>query len=126
MSKKVFHDVTLTCVFQNANSDFANLGTSNSSSGSGAETEYSEAPPVVNGMLSRGADGGVLFQETVAKKREVRNNRLYEGTLANLVLRKDGRYHPFVKGYKPGGKISKQDYAFRVYCEINEALKDVD
>lgn len=110
MRKKIFKQVDLTCVFQTHN--LANEGL-------GGTTV------AVPGLLSY-RNGRILFQETVPRKREMRNARLYEGKLTNLVLRKDGCYHPFIKGYKAGGTLSKQDYAFRVYCEILEALNTLD
>lgn len=119
MNKKVFKQIDVTCVFQNTNPDFVNIGTS----GTLETTETSTK--VVCGMLTPTKEG-FLFQETVPHKREIRNNRLFEGTLTNLVLRKDGLYHPFVKGYKPGGQLSKQDYAYRVFCEITEALNSLE
>lgn len=128
MKKKLFENINLTCVLQDSNSTFANLGTHGTSEAfeSAGNLEPSvTSPKVVPGMLST-TDDGVLFQETIPHKREVRNNRLYEGTLTNLVLRKDGLYHPFVKGYKAGGPLTKQDYAFRVYFEITKALEPID
>lgn len=114
MNKKVFKQINVTCVFQNTNPDFV-----------GEEPNVSSNGTPIAGMLTP-TDEGFLFQETVPHKRETRNNRLFEGQLTNLVLRKDGRYHPFVKGFKPGGPLSKQDYAYRVFCEITEALNPLE
>lgn len=112
MQKKVFERINLTCVFQHAN----NFGTSQATS----------TQPVISGILSHGTGGGILFQEAIPRKREIRNNRLYEGKLLNVVRRKDGCYYPFMKSFRPEEIEDKSAFAFRVYTELNEALNVID
>lgn len=119
MNKKVYQNINLTCIFQNTNPNFANIGTSGTIGTPGTSTK------VVCGMLSP-TDGGVLFQETLPRKRDIRNSRLYEGTLVNVVRRKDGLYYPFLKAFNPKEIEDKNDFAFRIYSEINEALNTID
>lgn len=116
MNKKVYQNINLTCVFQNTNPNFTNEVINSVKSGS---------PVVVSGMLSP-TDGGVLFQETLPRKRDIRNSRLYEGTLVNVVRRKDGLYYPFLKAFNPKEIEDKNEFAFRIYSEINEALNTID
>lgn len=111
MHKKTFERINLICVFQNTN----NFGNANSSNN-----------VVVSGMISPTKDGGVLFQETMPRKRDIRNNRLYEGQLLNIVRRKDGLYYPFMKAFRPEEIEDKSAFAFRVYTELNEALNVID
>lgn len=111
MNKKVFESINLTCVFQNTN----NFGNANSSSN-----------VVVSGIISPTKEGGVLFQETMPRKRDIRNNRLYEGKLLNVVRRKDGCYYPFMKSFRPEEIEDKSAFAFRVYQELTEALNTIE
>lgn len=111
MNKKVFERINLTCVFQNT-SNFGNANSSNN--------------VVVSGMISPTKDGGVLFQETMPRKRDIRNNRLYEGKLLNVVRRKDGCYYPFMKSFRPEEIEDKSAFAFMVYQEISEALNSIE
>lgn len=115
MNKKVYQNINLTCVFQNTNPNF----------GAQVNSTANQQPVVVSGMLSS-TDGGVLFQETLPRKRDIRNSRLYEGTLVNVVRRKDGLYYPFLKAFNPKEIADKNDFAFRIYSEINEALNSID
>ena len=119
MQKKVFERINLTCVFQNTN-NFGNAVSSNSA------TVNQTSPIVVTGMLSPSKDGGILFQEALPRKRDIRNNRLYEGKLLNIVRRKDGLYYPFMKAFNPDEVKDKSEFAFRVYQEITEALNSID
>lgn len=119
MNKKVFERINLTCVFQNTNNfgNAVNAGSANGINGSNV---------IVSGMLSPSKDGGILFQETMPRKRDIRNNRLYEGQLVNIVRRKDGLYYPFMKAFNPDEVTDKSAFAFRVYQEITEALNSID
>lgn len=116
MNKKVYQNINLTCVFQNTNPNFASEVINSAKSGS---------PVVVSGMLSP-TDGGVLFQETLPRKRDIRNSRLYEGTLLNVVRRKDGLYYPFMKAFKPEDIQDKSAFAFKIYTELSEALNTIE
>lgn len=118
MNKKVYQNINLTCVFQNTNPNFGNNVTVNASN--------TANPMVISGMLSPTADGNVLFQETLPRKRDIRNSRLYEGQYVNVVRRKDGLYFPFLKAFNPKEIADTNDYAFRIYSEINEALSSID
>lgn len=119
MNKKVFERINLTCVFQNTNNfgNAMNAGNANGINGSNV---------IVSGMLSPSKDGGILFQETLPRKRDIRNNRLYEGQLVNIVRRKDGLYYPFMKAFNPKEIEDKSEFAFRIYSEINAALNAID
>lgn len=105
MNKKVYQNINLTCVFQNAQSG---------------------SDKVVTGVLCSTSDSSVLFQETLPRKRDIRNSRLYEGTLVNVVRRKDGLYYPFLKAFNPKEIEDKSEFAFRIYSEINAALNAID
>ena len=118
MHKKTFERINLTCVFQNTN-NFGNAVNSNTAS-------INQSNTVISGMLSPSKDGGILFQETMPRKRDIRNNRLYEGQLVNIVRRKDGLYYPFMKAFNPDEVKDKSAFAFRVYQEITEALNSID
>lgn len=118
MNKKVYQNINLTCVFQNTNPNFGNNVTVNASN--------TASPVVISGMLSPTKDGGVLFQETMPRKRDIRNSRLYEGSLVNIVRRKDGLYYPFLKAFNPEEVTDKSAFAFKVYQEISEALNSID
>ena len=121
MNKKVYQNINLTCVFQNTNPGFMPAAGSNVS-GSSVGSNHA----VVSGMLSPTADGNVLFQETLPRKRDIRNNRLYEGTLLNVVRRKDGLYYPFMKAFKPEDIQDKSAFAFKIYSELSEALNTIE
>lgn len=112
MQKKTFERINLTCVFQNTN----NFGTNASSNNN----------VVVNGMISTNGDGQILFQETVPRRRDIRNSRLYEGKFINIVRRKDGFYYPFMKSFKPEDIKDKSEFAFRIYSEIIDALQTIN
>lgn len=114
MNKKVYQNINLTCVFQNTNPGFV--------AGSNVGSNH----VVVSGMLSPSKDGGILFQETMPRKRDIRNNRLYAGQLVNIVRRKDGLYYPFMKAFNPAEITDKSSFAFKVYQEITEALNSID
>ena len=124
MQKKVFERINLTCVFQNTNPNFMPAAGSNGSNVSGSSVGNNHV--VINGMISQTKDGGILFQETMPRKRDIRNNRLYEGSLVNIVRRKDGLYYPFMKAFNPDEVKDKSEFAFRVYQEITEALNSID
>lgn len=119
MNKKVYQNINLTCVFLNTNPGFV-AGSNVSGSNVGSNHV------VVSGMLSPSKDGGILFQETMPRKRDIRNNRLYEGQLVNIVRRKDGLYYPFMKAFNPAEITDKSSFAFKVYQEITEALNSID
>lgn len=119
MQKKVFERVNLTCVFQNTN----NFGNAINAANTANVTQTNT---IISGMLSPSKDGGILFQETMPRKRDIRNNRLYEGQLVNIVRRKDGLYYPFMKAFNPDDVKDKSAFAFRVYQEITEALNSID
>lgn len=118
MNKKVYQNINLTCVFQNTNPGFGNNVTVNASN--------TASPVVISGMLSPTKDGGVLFQESLPRKRDIRNNRLYEGKLLNVVRRKDGCYYPFMKSFRPEEIEDKSAFAFRIYQELTEALNTIE
>lgn len=117
MNKKIFQNINLTCVFQNTNPNFVPANGS---------TNVNSNQPVVSGMLSPCNEGGILFQETLPRRRDIRNNRLYEGQLVNIVRRKDGLYYPFMKAINPAEVTDKASFAFQVYQEISEALNSID
>lgn len=117
MTKKVFKKINLTCVLQTPNPNFYGEVSSNDA-GNGQ-------PTVVSGILSP-IDGGMLFQETLTRKRPIRNSRLYEGQHIALVRRKDGFYYPLLKALKPQELQDKPSLAFRIYCELTEALGFID
>lgn len=119
MNKKVYQNINLTCVFQNTTPGF--MPTEGSK-----VTGSNVSNVVINGMISPSKDGGILFQETLPRKRDIRNNRLYEGKLLNVVRRKDGLYYPFMKSFRPEEIEDKSAFAFRVYQEISEALNSID
>ena len=117
MNKKIFQNINLTCVFQNTNPNFVPANGS---------TNVNSNQPVVSGMLSPCNEGGILFQETLPRRRDIRNNRLYEGQLLNIVRRKDGLYYPFLKAFNPAEVTDKSSFAFKVYQEITEALNSIE
>lgn len=119
MNKKVYQNINLTCVFQNTTPGF--MPTEGSK-----VTGSNVSNVVINGMISPSKDGGILFQEALPRKRDIRNNRLYEGKLLNIVRRKDGLYYPFMKAFNPDEVKDKSEFAFRVYQEITEALNSID
>ena len=122
MQKKIFERINLTCVFQNTN----NFGSAVNADGSKVSGSTSSNNVVVNGMISTNGDGQILFQETLPRRRDIRNNRLYEGQLVNIVRRKDGLYYPFMKAFNPAEVTDKASFAFKVYQEISEALNSID
>lgn len=128
MNKKVYQNINLTCVFQNTNPNFMPVaGSSGSSSSNGSNgASIGNNHVVINGMISQTKDGGVLFQETMPRKRDIRNSRLYEGSLVNIVRRKDGLYYPFLKAFNPEEVTDKSAFAFRVYSELTEALNTIE
>lgn len=106
MNKKIFQNINLTCVFQN--------------------TSNPEPSTVLCGMLSNTADGNVLFQETLPRRRDIRNARLYEGSHVAVVRRKDGLYYPLLKAFKPEEMQDKASLAFKIYSELSEALNSIE
>ena len=124
MNKKVYQNINLTCVFQNTNPSF--MATAEDGSSVTTNNVAGGNTAIINGMLSPSKDGGVLFQETLPRRRDIRNNRLYEGTLLNIVRRKDGLYYPFLKAFKPEELSDKTAFAFTIYQELNEALNSID
>lgn len=125
MNKKVYQNINLTCVFQNTNPNFVNIGFNQQ--GSVKTPSITPNPDkVISGMLSPTADGNVLFQETLPRKRDIRNSRLYEGQLLNVVRRKDGLYYPFMKAFKPEDIQDKSAFAFKIYSELSEALNSIE
>ena len=121
MTKKIYQNINLTCIFQDTAPNFMQENET-----SGGEKKVESNRKILSGMLSQGTDGGVLFQETIPRKREIRNNRLYEGRFVNIVRRKDGGYYVFMKSFKPEDLQNKSTFAFKVYCEIGEALKTIE
>ncbi len=105
MTKKVYKKVNLTCIFQDGDND--------------------GQPAVVSGMLSP-TDGGMLFQETLPRRRASRNARLYEGTQVSVVRRKDGFYYPLLKSIRPMELKDKESLVFKIYCELTEALDSIE
>ena len=122
MNHTVFQNINLTCVFQNTN----NFGSAVNADGSKVSGSTSSNNVVVNGMISTNGDGQILFQETLPRRRDIRNNRLYEGQLLNIVRRKDGLYYPFLKAFNPAEVTDKSLFAFKVYQEITEALNSIE
>lgn len=105
MNKKIFQNINLTCVFQNTNTD---------------------PTTVLSGMLSNTADGGILFQETLPRRRDIRNARLYQNDHLAVVRRKDGLYYPLLKAFRPEELADKATLAFKIYSEISEALNSIE
>lgn len=95
--------VTLTCVLQNTNGNKV----------------------AIPGLLSDIGKGKVLFEETIPRKRVIRNSRLYEGKLLNVVRRKDGLYYPFLKAFTPEQMEDKSSYVLSICNELNEALNKI-
>ena len=116
MNKKIFQNINLTCVFQNTNPNF---GAENPS------TLNHQPSTVICGMLSP-TEGGVLFQETLPRRRDIRNARLYEGSHVSVVRRKDGFYYPLLKAFKPEEMQDKASLAFKIYSELSEALNSIE
>ena len=106
MNKKIFQNINLTCVFQN--------------------TSNPEPSTVLCGMLSNTADGNVLFQETLPRRRDIRNARLYQNDHLAVVRRKDGLYYPLLKAFKPEELADKATLAFKIYSELSEALNSIE
>ncbi|MBO4483210.1 MAG: hypothetical protein J5735_05270 [Prevotella sp.] len=79
----------------------------------------------LNGVISL-TKNGVLFQETIPRKRENRNGKLYEGTHVSIVRRKDGLYYPLLKAIKPTEDLDRSSLAFSIYSEISEALNHIE
>ena len=94
MQKKSYQNVTIVCLLQTKKQL--------------PETEC------LNGLISL-AKGGILFQETLPHKREIRNTKLYEGTRVSLVRRKNGFYYPLLKAIKPSEAIDRSSIAFSIY-----------
>lgn len=117
MNKKIFQNINLTCVFQNTNPNF---GAENPS------TLNPQPSTVICGMLSNTADGNVLFQETLPRRRDVRNSRLYQNDHLAVVRRKDGLYYPLLKAFKPEEMQDKASLAFKIYSELSEALNSIE
>jgi len=116
MQKKLFERINLTCVFQNTTAFEATEGNVSSP----AETLFT-------GMLGPNPNGtGILFQETLPRRRDIRNAKIYEGEHVSLVRRKDGRYYPLLKAFRPEDVTDKSTLAFRIYSEISEALNTID
>lgn len=115
IEKKVFEKVDLTCVFQQ---ETDRKGTDSPVSGA-------ESTVVRHGIFSATEGGGYLFQETLAKRKAVRNAKLYQGSQVSVVRRKDGFYYPLLKSFRPEDIADKSAYAFRIYCEIQDALNNV-
>lgn len=111
MSKKTVKGINLTCVFQNTN----NFGTTNASNNNVA----------IPGMLSDLGKGEALFEETIPRKRVIRNNRLYEGEYLNVVRRKDGLYYPFLKAFNPETAKDKSAYVLKVCNELSEMFNKI-
>ena len=125
MNKKIFQNINLTCVFQNTNP--FDTETSLSSVGEPVEPKPSAlSQTVLCGMLSNTADGNVLFQETLPRRRDVRNSRLYQNDHLAVVRRKDGLYYPLLKAFKPEEMQDKASLAFKIYSELSEALNSID
>ena len=117
MNKTVYQNINLTCVFQDTH---PSLVATNGS------VNVNPTQTVISGMLSPGKDGDILFQENLPRRRDIRNNRLYEGQLVNIVRRKDGLYYPFMKAFNPAEVTDKASFAFKVYQEISEALNTIE
>jgi len=121
MQKKVFERINLTCLFQNTIPSFGEAPSTLNS-----QPSTKEEPQVLSGMLSTTASGGILFQETLPRRRDIRNAKIYEGEHVSMVRRKDGRYYPLLKAFKPEEVTDKSTLAFRIYSEISEALNTID
>ena len=114
MQKKIFECIDLTCLLQDSN-----LTPESAAHGINGHN-------VINGMLSRSSDGGMLFQETITKKREVRNAKLFEGKYVSLVRRKDGYYYPLLKAFSATEVTDAKQLAFNIYSEVCEALSAIE
>ena len=125
MNKKVYRNINLTCVFQNTNPNFDNIGTTGSTKPRGTVGTTESSPKVISGMLSP-TEGGVLFQETLPRRRDIRNARLYEGSHVSVVRRKDGFYYPLLKAFKSQEMQDKASLAFTIYSELSEALSSIE
>lgn len=77
-------------------------------------------------MLSNTADGGILFQETLPRRRDIRNARLYQNDHLAVVRRKDGLYYPLLKAFRSEEMQDKATLAFKIYSELSEALNSIE
>lgn len=111
MKQQTISDLKLVCKFQ----DTRNFGCTNAKGSNVA----------IPGMLSDTGKGTALFEETIPRKREFRNNRLYEGTYVNVVRRKDGLYYPFLKAFNPQVIKDRGAYVIAVCNELNKAIYSI-
>lgn len=77
-------------------------------------------------MLSNTADGNVLFQETLPRRRDVRNSRPFQSDHLAVVRRKNGLYYPLLKAFKPEELADRTALAFKIYSELSEALNSIE
>lgn len=111
MNRKSYQNIMLNCTFQGSNPfEDGQQSTLNSTT-------------VLNGLLSRNADGSFLFEEVVPKVRDLRNAKLFDGKFVSLVRRKDGKLQLHFKAI--GSVENPQQLAYEVYSEISTALTQV-
>lgn len=103
MEKKVFEKTNLICMFQN-------------------EAEITVQSPVCGLLSIAPTDGSILFQETLPRKRDIRNIKLYAGKYVSMVRRKDGLYYPFLKAFKAEDVIRNPNLSYQIQREICDML----
>ncbi|MDO4496744.1 MAG: hypothetical protein Q4B58_02760 [Bacteroidales bacterium] len=80
------------------------------------------------GIISMNNKGEIRFEEDARKGSThwERNPRLYEGKTINMTRRKDGSLRfQFKKVNTEAEDFKAEDYAFRVYTELTQALKNI-
>ena len=103
MNQKVFEKIRLICMFQ-------------------SETEMTVQSPICGMLSTATTDGSMLFQETLPRKRQIRNIKLYAGKYVSMVRRKDGLYYPFLKAFKAEDVIRNPNLPFLILHEITDML----
>lgn len=76
------------------------------------------------GLLTRDGEDHFRFEEAVRRGRPPRNPKLFDGRYVSMVRMHNGRYQMHLKTMDQN--VSHDDYAFRVYVEISNALKIID
>lgn len=106
MNRKQYENITLTCVMQQ---------------------EELNAQSCPTGVMSINAeDGSFRFEESVRKRRPLRNPKLFDGKYCSLVHMQNGRYQVHMKTITAGGTFDHQELAFKVYSELLTALSIID
>lgn len=75
------------------------------------------------GLLTRDGIDHFCFEETVRKRRNPRNPKLYDGNFISLVRMQNGKYQCHLKTFDPCSSGNARELAFKVYCELISAFK---